>query len=465
MIRLIKGEFKKIFHKKSLYIVIVLFLLFTGLTNFVYKSMNSPWVDDTVNIEEYKNINNNLDLTKSEDLEEYVSNLVIIETEELKTEYKTENQKYLINNKYYDILYNTYVAKYITKDEAEYKELDNNRATVLEKIKNDDWEYFAKKSLDNRKEALEKANTSNKVRLEEMVRLAEYRIANKVNYASDNYLNNAILELEENMVEYYNLKAKDTLTKDEKGRFKNIEADYYQNHYILDHQVDANNASNLKSVLENFHSEFSLFILIFIIMISGVIVSEEFSKGTIKSLLTKPYTRTTILLSKLLTILIFIPLLLVFMLASELIIGGIILGFNSLNIPVLIFNSSTHTLLTINIFVYLIKSIIAVLPMYLILALVCFLLSTVTASTSAAITITFLFYLAGNIVNNLAMVYNIPLLKFFVSLHWDFSYLVNYTTNPYKMATWTSVLVLILYSVVMLCIAFVYFNKKDVKNI
>ena len=55
-----------------------------------------------------------------------------------------------------------------------------------------------------------------------------------------------------------------------------------------------------------------MFILIFSVIVAGTIVSNEFQKGTIKLLLTRPYSRNKILLSKyivsIISILIFIIL-------------------------------------------------------------------------------------------------------------------------------------------------------------
>ena len=54
-----------------------------------------------------------------------------------------------------------------------------------------------------------------------------------------------------------------------------------------------NNIRNIKDydnryILVNLLNEYELFILIFIIMISGSIVSDEFNKGTIKLLFNSP---------------------------------------------------------------------------------------------------------------------------------------------------------------------------------
>ena len=114
---------------------------------------------------------------------------------------------------------------------------------------------------------------------------------------------------------------------------------------------------------------------------------------------------------------------------------------------------------------YLASMLLSTLPIYVILGILAFLISTITASTSAAITISFLFYLLGNVISNLALMYDLKIFKACISLYWDFSYLVLNTTNPYGVSIINSCIVIAIYLFVMLCIAYVYFNKKDVKNV
>ena len=92
-------------------------------------------------------------------------------------------------------------------------------------------------------------------------------------------------------------------------------------------------------------------------------------------------------------------------------------------------------------------------------------LSTITASTSAAITITFLFYLMSNVISNLALVYNLKIFKYFVALHWDFSYLLESTPNPYHFTPSFSLIIIGIYLIVILALTYIFFDKKDVKNI
>ena len=187
-----------------------------------------------------------------------------------------------------------------------------------------------------------------------------------------------------------------------------------------------------------------LFILIYVIMIAGSIVSEEYTRGTIKSMFTKPYKRRTILTSKLLVVILFVPVIMLFMSLIEILIGGIILGFDSLSVPVVLYIHDT--LITYPVLGYLASLLLSGIAMYLVIGIVAFMISTITLSTSAAITISFLFYLLANVVSNLALVYDLPVFHLFVSLYWDFSYLVTGSSSPFGVSIGTSVLVILGYS-------------------
>ncbi len=461
MIKLINAELKKIFRKKSFLIVTIIFILYCILTNVIYKEMDTLLEMDDLSINELENINNSLNLNDKEDLEEYITNKTDIEISKLKDKYKS--MEIIIDKYLYNLIYERNNIKYNTLDEEELNNINNNIDNIMSYIKSNNWQYFTKLEKEEIEEKL-KENKDDE-RLNELLKLKEYRLKNNINYDYNNYLNNAIDTIETDLLEYYNLKNKEVLTKDEEERFTSLKEEMAINNYIIDHKVDANNSNTLRAVLTNFPNEFGLFILIYVVMISGSIVSEEFNKGTIKYLLTKPHKRSTILTAKLLTIIILIPFIIIFMSLIEIIIGSLILGIKSLSVPVLIYESSTGILKSYHVLKYLALLLISTLPEYLILALVCFLLSTITTSTSAAITITFLFYLISNVISNLALLYNIKIFKYFIALHWNFNYLVNKTSNPYNFKPIFSLGIISIYIIIILCISYIYFNKKDVKNI
>lgn len=462
MINLIKNEFKKIFSKKSFYIVTILFLLFTILINAIYNDDAETFYAPDVNINELIEENKTLDLNNQDHLYTYVNNLTRIELDRLKKEFNDTNKEYLLDKYYQNELYSFYYAKYISKENI--KEEERNIEELLNKIESGDWQYFVKLDIEELKQE-ETYNEIDKIRNNYFTLLYEYRINNNIDFDNKNYLNKALNSIESNLYEYVNLKNKEKLTNMEKSSLENIERDMIINKYILENKVDANATNTLRVLLTRFTNEFGLFILIYVILISASIVSEEFNKGTIKYLLTKPYKRSTILTSKLLTLLILLPCIVLLMLLIELIVGGFVFGYDSLNVPVLVYQAATHSIKAIPVFTFVIKMLFASMPMYLVILIFSFMVSTVTLSTSAASTLSFMFYFVGGIISNLAMIYSFKVFKLLVPLYWDFSYLVTGDNHPFSVSTLTSLSITLLYIVVMLCITYVYFRKKDVKNI
>ena len=465
MINLIKNEFIKILKKKSFYIVTIIFVFYAILTNVIYKEINNINFLDDNSISYLEEENKNLNLSNSDDLSLYVENLARID--EIKYSDNLSNSgQYLVTSYIYPLCLEKYTNIYIEKDDSLNNDLDTKINNYLDIIKQDNWAYFTKEEKSDLEKILGNQKTElDQKRINYLIQLKEYRLANNVNYDYNNYLNNAINNIETDLYEYMNLSNMKDLDKESLERLNYLKEEMSLNKYILENKVDILNESNLNAVLKNFSTEFGLFILIYLIMISASIVSEEFNKGTIKNLLTKPYKRSAILLAKFITVLLFIPIIMLFLSLIELLIGGVMLGFSSLKIPVVVYDTLNSTLKTYNIFSYLGLNLLCTLPIYLVLGLAALMLSTITLSTSAASTITFLIYLVGNIIANLALSFNIKILKLFISLHWDFSYLVKLSNNPYNFKPITSLSVVLIYLIVMYLTTLLIFNKRDVKNI
>ncbi len=462
LINLVKAEIKKIIKKKSFWVVSLIFILFCGLINIFYKYTDDIY-EERIEIEELEDYNDTLDLNNSEELLEYVDNLTVIEINNLKKGYNN-NGKYMVDNFLYDLVYQANSCKYIEKDSECEKENREEIKRLTKKIEANDWKYFTNLEIYNLKKGIEETNDEVVIkRYEELIRLEEFRLDNNIGYDKDNYLHEAIDIIKTDLTEYYNLKNSKNLNANEKERLEYLEEEMVTNNYIINHKLDLNNDSNLRAVLINFSEEFGLFIVIYVIMIAGPIVSDEFSRGTIKMLLTKPYKRRTILLSKLIAMLILIPLIILFMIFVEIIMGGIILGFASLKIPVLIYTASKLKIYSL--FKYVFLALLSNMSMYLILSLIAFLLSVLTLSNSGAITITFLFYLVANVISNLAMVYKVGMFKYFVSLNWNFRYILDMQKNAYGLSLGFSSMVLTFYIILMVLMAFIIFDKRDVKNV
>ena len=462
MIQLMKNEIIKLLKKRSFYVVTFVFILFCILTNVVYQTPLEV-VEKDVSITELEEENQDLDLEDSKDLLVYVDNLTIIKMEELKSKYSSSTDEYLIEHFLYSTIYHMYESMYVLGDQALFEDYSNLLDERIKKVEDGDWQYFLEERIAYLEEREGETEGIEKLRYQKLLELANYRKENNIAYDSNNYLHNSLVFLEENMVEYINLLNDDNLTIEEESRLTFLKEEMSIHEYVIDHQQDLLNENNLRAVLMNFPSEFGLFILIYVIMLAGSIVSEEYSRGTIKYLLTKPFKRSAILTSKLLVVILFIPLIMLFMSVIEIVIGGIILGFDSLLIPVVLYISDSFQVYSV--ISYLFFLLASVLPMYLVIGILAFMISTVTKSTSAAITISFLFYLLANVISNLALIYDFPLFKVFVSLYWDFSYLVHLDSQPYGATVFSSSLVIFVYLLIMLCISYVTFAKNDVKNL
>ena len=350
MFKLIKTEFIKIFKKKSFLVVSLIFILYCLFTNLIYLSINSGTLNDpALDIQELEIENNKLNLSNPDDLNQYVSNLTTIALTKYTEKYSHNTQKYLIEHYLKPVISNYYETKYITKETKNLANIEEEITKIENLIAKENWEYFTNENISHYQKELQKElSLPVKSRYETLLKIAEYRLQNNIPYDETHYLHNALNDIATDITEYYNLKYQENLTKEEQARYTYITKELQINKYIIEHKADIHNNSNLRAILKNFAQEFDLFILIYVIMLSGSIVSEEFNKGTIKFLLTKPYKRSTILTSKLLTVLLAIPLIVLFMLIIELIIGGLIFGFSSLSVPVVIYNAG-H-IITYNIF-------------------------------------------------------------------------------------------------------------------
>ena len=126
MIKLIKNELFKIFHKKSIYVLAGIMLAFVILNNIVYKVFyddNSNYISQTLNdssweIDYYSEELKNLDINKESDKEEYISCKTNYDIAVLHSSYQIGTWQYnIIDTRLYDIIYNINYYTYIEKND------------------------------------------------------------------------------------------------------------------------------------------------------------------------------------------------------------------------------------------------------------------------------------------------------------------------------------------------------------
>ena len=487
MSSLIKNELIKIFRKKTIYITLIVILLLLIFMNCMFKYANSGseynyYLYDQNYINSLRSELEKLNPEKSSDVTTYINLLSEIQLSEMLEQHKDTEWKLAIINER--------IAPYITerntyqygaeKNEEQVEEINQEIDALIAKLDENDWKYFAREDLAKAEQQIEELNaqkeqTEDKAILNNIEtelknlqmekEIAETRLNKEIPYGSD-YLNRAISTLETantNLTQFENI---EELTYEQKLEYNSYLEDQAESRYILETGIDINNTNSLKGILENFYAQFGIFLIVVVVMIAGTIVSEEFNKGTIKLLLVKPYTRNKILLAKAITTFIMIIFVIVVTIVMQILIGGIIFGFDSLSEPVATYNFNTNTIEETNIFVNLGIQTLTQLPMIILLATLAFAISTIFRNSTLAITISLLGYMAGSIINQLAIAYNLQFMKYFVTMNWDLNIYAN-GALPYieGMNMTMSIIICIVYFLIMVIPTFIIFKKRNIKNI
>lgn len=233
--------------------------------------------------------------------------------------------------------------------------------------------------------------------------------------------------------------------------------------YILKTKYNINKVNDGRGMIINFYNEFELVIVVFIIIISSKIVYKEFNNKTISQLLTVPYSRGQILFSKYIISFLSIFFIISIIFIFQLLINIIIFKNNNFNIPYVVYNYNTSNLQIYNIFIYFVILTINKLPLFVLISTISFFIGFILNS-NAAILITLILYIFYPILNSFIISLNNKILNNFFTLHWDLSSYMFKITNE-KFNYISSSLIIFISILFFLIISFIYFNRKEIKNI
>lgn len=231
---------------------------------------------------------------------------------------------------------------------------------------------------------------------------------------------------------------------------------------ITDNKIDAR-----ISFIRTFE-HFEIIIVIIIIYISTTIVTEETNKRTIKSLLTKPHKRSTILLSKIFACIITTIISMLVILIAQYIVGGITFGFDSYKSGYIGYNYTNGQVFTMNLFIYNLLVGISKLPMYVIMILFCIFIGIINNHTSMSMIVTLIIFLISNVVIvEWSKVESLSLVtRYFITNNWDFStYLFGGISNISGVTFFSSIIIYIIYMILLLGLSIYKFNKKEINNV
>ncbi|WP_052585045.1 ABC transporter permease [Anoxybacillus thermarum] len=172
------------------------------------------------------------------------------------------------------------------------------------------------------------------------------------------------------------------------------------NTYRINHNLKPISDDNIWSFVKDMGGGLSL-ASIFTIIVAASFLTNEFKWGTIKLLLIRPYSRTQILLSKYLVILIYALVLHVLLFISSWFIGGLFFGFEGAGQPYLKYQDGK--VIEINMITYVLSQYGIDSIKLLMMATFAFMISSVFRNISLSIGLSITLLLAGN---SITMLFN-----------------------------------------------------------
>lgn len=483
MSKLIKNELIKIFSKKSMIVIGVIILVIIigfNVLNKISQNMSNSYSAYSESYIQYLDEElAELDPNKPSDINKYVETKSQKDLATLAKDYKeTSWQAEVIGTVISPIIEEMNNYEYIDKNNEALTSSKAKYDEMLTALKNNDWKYFANKELDSLNTQIEELNAliaqdsenddlkTQLKSLELQKEVVNLRLDKNINYGSDNYKSIAVQNYRMYMGNYIQSSQGKNLTDDEKSEINGYleKANLYK--YDLYNDTEYQNTATANYTFQNSIGTYIAIIVMVVVIVAGVSISEEFNKGTVKLLLVRPYSRTKILISKLIAVFITMLITTATILLLQFIIGGIVYGFGTYMMNVVQFDFTTNSIVTLNIFAYLGLIFICKLPIFILIGTLAFALSTLFLNSPLAVALPILGYMGSDMINMIAISYKWDWVKYFVTPNWDLSqYLFGGTPMFSGISVEFSITICAIYFVIMLVASIVSFKKRNIKNV
>lgn len=483
MSKLIKNELIKIFSKKSMIVIGVIILVIIigfNVLNKISQNMSNSYSAYSESYIQYLDEElAELDPNKPSDINKYVETKSQKDLATLAKDYKeTSWQAEVIGTVISPIIEEMNNYEYIDKNNEALTISKAQYDEMLTALKNNDWKYFANKELDSLNTQIEELNTliaqdsenedlkTQLKSLELQKEVVNLRLDKNINYGSDNYKSIAVQNYRMYMGNYIQSSQGKNLTDEEKSEINGYleKANLYK--YDLYNDTEYQNTATANYTFQNSIGTYIAIIVMIVVIVAGVSISEEFNKGTVKLLLVRPYSRTKILISKLIAVFITMLITTATILLLQFIIGGIVYGFGTYMMNVVQFDFTTNSIVTLNIFAYLGLIFICKLPIFILIGTLAFALSTLFLNSPLAVALPILGYMGSDMINMIAISYKWDWVKYFVTPNWDLSqYLFAGTPMFSGISIEFSITICAIYFVIMLVASIVSFKKRNIKNV
>ena len=251
----------------------------------------------------------------------------------------------------------------------------------------------------------------------------------------------------------------ETLQKDnEEFGYSFNDEQIMKNEYLLENDIRPLNYGAWQYTLENVG--LVAIVSLLTIIIGSSIISNEYQWGTIKLLLIRPISRNVILLSKFMAIFVFALLTMIFLFLVSMLGGAIFFGFEGFNPSTVIMTGDGFEYVPIvgevmSEYGYRIVNLIMMTTL-------AFMISTIFKNSSIAIGVGIFLLMGGSIITGIFSQYDWSKYLLFANLD-----LKMYETGNVLIEGMTlgfSITMLIVYFVVFVALAWIFFNKRDIVN-
>ncbi|MEJ9228790.1 ABC transporter permease [Peribacillus butanolivorans] len=268
-------------------------------------------------------------------------------------------------------------------------------------------------------------------------------------------------ELQAEIQEQQNELKTSKISEDEKSM---IMEEIDLNKQLLDANINPDLRTNW-TYMANWTTSLTSFVTLFVVIVCSSLVSSEFSDGTIKQLLIRPYKRWKILLSKYITSLLFAALLLVSLFIFSYIVGILFFGNGSYSDKIL--DPASYGFSPVIVGDYFVDMMVYWIPGFLVITTIAFMLSTLFKSQALAVGVSISILFASTPLNLViqSLIEKYEWLKFVLFPHLNLRGYISESFSMFEGATLGfSISVLAIYYLIFLALTFFFFQKKDISN-
>lgn len=248
---------------------------------------------------------------------------------------------------------------------------------------------------------------------------------------------------------------------------KQLQITLQQQQYYLDHDINPTEPGAPTFIRIFLENSIDLFLPLMVMVIASDLVSSEYSQGSIKLLLTRPIRRWRVLMSKYITLLLAVSLIVAIAVILSYLISGVVFGYKGWQTPILtgftVNNDGLNTagVRLIDLWQYLLMDAGLVWFVALVVGTLSFMLSVLIRSTAAGMGVMLAALISGAILSNMVSSWHSAKYLFMVNLRLT-DYLKGSPPPIEGMTLSFSMVVLFVWWAAALVVAFAVFTKKDV---